>query len=347
MSATLDRHSARQLVIDVLVAYGALRMSAEVVADHLVESDLAGLPSHGMIRLPQYVGEILTGEIDPTAVPSVKSTSPARVDVIGHRCFGQVACLAAVERVGALARDQGVALASLRELGHAGRIGAYAEMLGRAGLLSILFCSGPRSGHRVAPFNGREGRLATNPLAFSIPTGSDPLVGDFSTSAAPEGRIRHLRNLEKPAPEETLLDAQGRESTDPNVLYTDPPGTIMPLGGRRLGHRGYALGVLVESFATLLAGDKSTDPTRVGNNLAIIAISPDGDFASRAEDLAAYLVDTPARDEQPVILPGLSEQKRQREVGTLEVEGSVWQAIMKHAQDRNVPLPEPITDGQE
>ena len=67
-----------------------------------------------------------------------------------------------------------------------GRIGAYAERLGLKAICRLLFCSGPWSGHRVAPFNGREGRFATNPIAFSVPTSAYPIVGDFSTAAAPE-----------------------------------------------------------------------------------------------------------------------------------------------------------------
>ena len=293
-SVNLTAAAAKRLVVQVLTAYGAPGDNAEVVAGHLVDCDLAGVPSHGLIRVPQYVDEILSGEIDPEAKPSVHHVSSARRDIVGHRCFGQVGCARAVGEASALAADHGLGLVTVRETGHAGRIGAYAESLGRMGLLSMVFCSGPRSGHRVSPFNGREGRLATNPIAFSVPTSGEPIVGDFSSAAAPEGRIRYLRNLGEDAPEDTLLDAEGRPSTDPNVLYTTPPGTIMGLGGTRLGHRGFALGLLVEAMATVFAGEDTEDPSRIGNNVTMLAASVDDEFAERADRMARYVVSSRA-----------------------------------------------------
>ncbi len=304
-SVNLTAAAAKRLVVQVLTAYGAPGDNAEVVAGHLVDCDLAGVPSHGLIRVPQYVDEILSGEIDPEAKPSVHHVSSARRDIVGHRCFGQVGCARAVGEASALAADHGLGLVTVRETGHAGRIGAYAESLGRMGLLSMVFCSGPRSGHRVSPFNGREGRLATNPIAFSVPTSGEPIVGDFSSAAAPEGRIRYLRNLGEDAPEDTLLDAEGRPSTDPNVLYTTPPGTIMGLGGTRLGHRGFALGLLVEAMATVFAGEDTEDPSRIGNNVTMLAASVDDEFAERADRMARYVVSSAPRGPSRWCFPGV------------------------------------------
>ena len=340
MVVALDAAAADRLVQDLLVAYGATRENAAVVADHLVDADRSGLPSHGLIRVPQYVGEIRSGEIDPAAIPTVVEDGPGRAHVDGFRSFGQVACMAAVDYATRRVREHGVVLLTLRDIGHAGRIGAYAEVLGARGLLGLLFCSGPRSGHRVAPFNGREGRLATNPIAFAIPTREQPVVGDFSTAMAPEGRIRHLRNAGQAAPPETLLDADGVESTDPNVLYVDPPGTILPLGGLRVGHRGFALGLLVEAFATLLAGDDSTDPARIGNNLTFIVVEVDQTFAERASNLAAYVLSAAPRPDSEIVLPGsLEQQRRTRETGVV-VQAAVWQSIVELAESRGVPLPQ-------
>ena len=339
MEVQLKPEVARQLVRDVLAAYGATPGNSALVADHLVDADCSGLPSHGLIRVPQYVEEILAGEIDPAATPTVVQDGPGRSHVEGSRCFGQVACMAAVEHAARLASAGGPALVTLRDIGHAGRIGAYAETLGARGFLALLFCSGPRSGHRVAPFNGREGRLATNPIAFAIPTGGTPIVGDFSTAAAPEGRIRHLRNIGDAAPPETLLDASGAESRDANVLYADPPGTIMPLGGFRLGHRGFALGLLVEAFATLLAGDESVDPARIGNNVAFVVIGVEPEFAERASHLASYVLSAAPRDKYEVILPGALEQQRRARATRIVVDAAVWQAILELAGSRGISLP--------
>ncbi|RXL51382.1 oxidoreductase, partial [Citrobacter sp. AAK_AS5] len=77
--------------------------------------------------------------------------------------------------------------------------------------LGIAVCSGPRTGHWVAPFGGREGKLSTNPIAFACPVaGGDPIVADFSTSVVPEGVVRSLRNRGLPTPEGAIRDAEGR-----------------------------------------------------------------------------------------------------------------------------------------
>src|SRR6185295_3601784 len=106
----------------------------------------------------------------------------------------------------------------------------------------------------VAPFGGIEGRLATNPIAFAIPNGSTPVVADFATSAMPEGRVRTARNTGRRLPDGVLQDASGRATDDPTVLYEEPEGTLLPLGGPLFGHKGYAMAILVEAMATLLAG---------------------------------------------------------------------------------------------
>ncbi len=337
-SKVLSDSKARQLVIDVLVAYGATNSEAGIVADHLVDADLSGVRSHGLMRVPQYVDEIRSGEIRPDVLPSMVRQGGNRVDLDGNRCFGQVGCTWAVREGESIARQQGLALATVRNTGHVGRIGAYAESLGRAGMLSLIFCSGPRSGHRVAPFNGREGRLATNPIAFSIPTKSDPIVGDFSTASSPEGRIRNLRDLGLEAPPETLLDASGQPTTDPNVLYQSVPGTIMPLGGFRLGHRGFALGLLVEALATLLPGDETNDESRIGNNVTFIIVSVDSSFTSRVESMTNYILTSPRRGEDLVALPGMVEQQHRAGAHMIEINTSTWTAIKNRAEVRGISI---------
>lgn len=342
---TLEPQAARGMVVDVLHAYGASRPASTIVADHLVDAELCGVRSHGLLRVPQYVDEMMSGEVDATAEPALLETGEFRIRVDGGRGLGQPACSRGVAEAIGSARAGGVALVSVDRIGHAGRIGAYAEELGRAGLLSLLFCSGARSGHRVTPFNGRDPRLSTNPIAYSIPTGGVPIVGDFSTAASPEGRIRDLFNLGLQAPPDTLLDGQGRPSTDPGVLYAPEPGSILPLGGARLGHRGYALGLLVEAFATLLAGEETADGSRSQNSVAMIAIAVDDAYAARARRMAEYVLSSRPRDDVAVLLPGALEHDRRVAATGVEVDDSLWRRIAERAARRSVALPSPASAG--
>src|SRR6202011_3880194 len=178
----------------LLAAAGATPDHAGAVVDHLVEADTMGLKSHGVLRVPQYLEDIAAGGIDPVAAPVFVRGAPGRAACDGNRGFGQVVGQAMAREAVRLADAAGVAFVTGRHMGHTGRIGAYPEAIAAAGMIGIAVCSGPRSGHWVAPFGGREGRLATNPIAYALPVaGAPPVVADFSTSVVPEGVVRNLK----------------------------------------------------------------------------------------------------------------------------------------------------------
>ena len=336
----LDPAAAIELAAKLFVAIGAPPSAAEVVARHLVESDLVGVHSHGLMRVPQYMDEVARGETDPTAEPTRECVAGAHVRLRGNRCFGQLAGAVAVEEARAAVCEHEVGIVTVRDIGHAGRIGAYVESLARSGSLAVAFCSGPQSGHWVAPFGGVEGRLATNPIAYAFPAGDRPIVADFSTSTLPEGVVRRRRELGHRLPGGALQDAEGVPCDDPNVLYAKPRGTILPLGGPSFGHKGFALGLLVEAMATLLAGDETADAARFGNNLAIIAVAVDEAFAARADRLAAYIRSArPADPCRPVLMPGDPERAAAR-VGGIRVDAPTWKALAALAEERGVELPQ-------
>jgi uncharacterized oxidoreductase len=334
---------ARQLAAALLESAGTSGPAAAVVARHLTESDIANVRSHGLIRVAQYLDEIAAGELEPAAVPAVERAAGPRVEIDGNRCFGQVAGAFAVERALAATRAHGAAVVTVRRTGHVGRIGAYVEELARGGCVALAFCSGPRPGHWVAPFGAVEGRLATNPIAYAFPAPGGPVVADFSTSTVPEGVIRRLRDLGRSAPGGALQDAGGAATEDPGVLYGEPRGSILPLGGPTFGHKGYALGLLVEAMGTLLAGDETEDSSRYGNNLALFAVPVDEDFEARAGRLGDYVRSArPADSARPVLLPGDPERTaRASAVGVL-VDPPTWESLATLARARGVRFPSPL-----
>lgn len=336
----LQPDDARALAAAILGAHGAPLAAAELVAAHLVESDLIGMDSHGLMRVPQYVDEIHSGTIVPDAEPRLESQDGALLRVDGGRTFGQVASLFGTDLVAEAARECGIALVTVRQLGHAGRIGAYTERLAQRGLVGLAFVSASLDGHRVAPYGAREGRMATNPIAYAVPTRGAPLAADFSTSTQPEGRIRRMRDDGLAVPAEVLCDADGQPSTDPNDLYADPPGFLLPLGGLAHGHKGSALGILVEVMATLLAGDVPDDRTRSGNNVAILAVRSDAALRDRASTLVDYFhAAAPIDPNRPVQIPGEPEEKRRRQSETLSIDGTTWLKLRALADAVAVELP--------
>jgi uncharacterized oxidoreductase len=340
----LPSERACALAEQLLSAAGAAAGHARTVALHLVDAELCGARSHGLQRVPQYAAEIAAGEIDPRAEPQVFG-SGARWRVDGRRGFGQVAGGAAVECLRGAVAQHGLGFAAVHDAGHAGRIGAYVEALAADGMVAIAVCSGPKSGHRVAPYGGVEGRLSTNPIAWAAPReGEAPMVSDFSTSATAEGQIRLLRALGRVAPSGALHTAEGEPTGDPAALYTDPPGTLQPLGGEVFGYKGTGLALLVEVLATLLAGDDPTDPSRVGNNLALIGIDGDDDLPARVSGLAAYIRSSrPRAGVAGVLLPGEREQAARASVPEVRLPASTVEALRALATQLETPIEAMLT----
>jgi uncharacterized oxidoreductase len=333
---------------DLLRAWGVQDQEARLVAQHLVESSLAGVDTHGIMRLPQYLDLVDQHQIDPLAQSTTVADHGQVVFLDGHYAFGPVAAMAGAVLATDRARTHGIALVVVRHVGHTGRIGAYTEHIANEGVLAIAFCSSPIHGHYVSPPGALEGRLATNPISFAFPAPGGPIVADFSTSSIPEGAVNLLRDRQGEAPPDTLLDAQGAPTTDPNSLYSNPPGTILPLGGSRLGHKGFSLGMLVEVMAGTLAGDRVDDRSLKGSNIALLGIdtrltpTTNGSF----DDLAQHLIDyihsaRPIQPDAPILVPGEKEHdaRTARSQTGIPVDDVTWQAIAERAHQVGHTMP--------
>jgi hydroxycarboxylate dehydrogenase B len=344
-----DPAAIRELSVRLFLSVGATQANADIVTDHLVEASLMGLHSHGLIRLPEYLDRIATtgaggpppaGLIDPAATPVVERREGSVAILDGRNGFGQVVGRAAAELVIELADAAGSAVVSARRMAHLGRLGAYVEPIARAGLVGLAFCSAPRSAHLVAPFGGLDGRLSTNPIAYALPSTGDPIVADFATSAAAEGVIRYRRNTGQRLAEGVLRNAAGEPTTDPNDLYTEPGGTIQPFGGELSGHKGSALGILVEAMATLMAGEDVLGHGRLGNDLTLIAIRPPPRFPALMDGFSGYVRSSrPVDPAAPVMMPGDRELARLRAARRVTIDEQTWRQIAAIAALRGVPLP--------
>lgn len=331
---TLAAGELEALVGRVLVAAGSPEGTARAVAASLVLSNLKGVDSHGAMRVPEYVGHIAEGRIVPDAEPLVQRDG-VTMQVDGRWCFGQVAARLAASLAAETAPETGVAVATLTHVQHVGRLGEYVELVADAGSVAIAFCSTGPPGGRVVPFGGRRPALATNPLAFAVPAGSrPPIVADFSTSAAAEGRVRlaHRNGLE--VAEGWLVDAGGRPTRDPAALYEG--GALLPAGG----HRGYALGLFVEILGGVLAGaGTASTGAAPGNGLVLIALHParfgGADAFRGGVDAVADAVTAvePAPGFDRVRLPGEPEvetEARRRTEG-IPIPDATWDELLEVA----------------
>jgi uncharacterized oxidoreductase len=334
-----------QVATALFEAVGAPANEARLAARELVTSNLMGLDSHGVLRVPEYLDLVAKGDIVPGAAIQVERRSLTAAVVDCGLNFGAVGGHAAMRTAMEMARDHKTACVLTCRCNHVGRLGAYVQAAAEQDFIGLATCNSPIYGQFVLPWGGRQGRLATNPIAYAVPTRGDPILADFSTSVVPEGKIRYYKNEGRPLPIGWVLDAQGQPTTDAAAFYGPPMGGILPLGGAA-GHKGFALGLLVEILGSALAGISSTDTQVVGNGVCFIVIDPaafcpHGRFKELMDDLVRYMKSSPPLEGvEEVLVPGELEFRtmRRREREGIPVDEVTWQAIQAHAERLRVDL---------
>ncbi|AXB42885.1 Ldh family oxidoreductase [Amycolatopsis albispora] len=322
-----------RLATRILTAAGVSTSDAAAVADSLVRSNLLGHDSHGVRRLPGYLRQIHSGQIDPRAVPEAERTRAGSVVVHGRRAFGQLAAHRAVRELRETTAHTGSGIATIRDCNHVGRLGEYVETLAEHDLVGLAFGNADPT---VAPHGGAERRLGTNPLAWAVPRAQDepPIVMDWATSGVAEGKLAVARERGERIPEGLVLDRHGRATTDPGDFYTG--GMLLPFGG----HKGYGLSVLIEIVGGLLSGTGIGTGYRGGFGTVLLAFDveaflPRHEFRAHTERFCAELHDTAnAEGHAEVLVPGEPEERtrRERERDGIPLSEAVWQEL--HALPR-------------
>ena len=300
---SLEQLSA--LVRNLLSAAGTPDDIAERVADSLVESNRKGVDSHGVMNLPWYLEEIASGKIDPTGRPEVALDQPGAALLKGNHGFGIFALEQATQIAIEKAKAQGAAAVGLADCSHTGRIGRYAEMATAANCFGMVLGGGAhRIWANVVPHGGSEPVMSTNPYALGMPGGRfGPVIVDFATSTASDGKIGVHRAEERPVPEGWILDKLGQPTTDPNAFFD---------GGRHLpaaGHKGYGLGLIAE----LLGDSVLAHPPEFNWFAIVVDLAPFQAPEAYREAAESYLgmvkQVAPAPGFREVLLPGEPERR--------------------------------------
>ncbi len=332
---------------------------AAIVARSLVDANLCGHDSHGVMRAPQYLDFLRKGIFRANVDLTVLSETPAVLAVDANWGLGQPQAYRLLGRLLAKARALGVAAGSLRNCGHIGRLGEYAECAAREGMALIASVNSHGSGRRVAPPGGTEGRISTNPICMGAPTQGDPVIIDFGTSAAAEGKVRAQFQKKQPCPEGWLIDHTGAPCNDPAVLYNEPRGNLLPFGGTQ-AYKGFGLGLLLDMLCGGLSGGSCSNPSfplpGVGNAAVFIVLNPahfggTEHFLKETAGLAKYVRSCPTAAGIPTItLPGDPERlcRSQRTLEGIAIPDGTWELIARAANELSVaPLPsEGILAGQ-
>lgn len=334
----------------LLAAGGASEHDAAVVSRSLVQANLRGHDSHGVMRIPFYVGAVKQERVRAGQSLRIERETGSTIVAEGGWGFGQVLSRELMERLIEKARESGIASGTLRAAAHIGRLGEYAEMAAAENLASIICANTHGAGQRVAPVGGKRPRLGTNPLCIGVPGGKNgPFILDFGTSATAEGKVRVKRIAGQLVPPGWLLDPDGKPTTDPNQLYGDPPGTILPMGGDQ-AYKGFGLAFMIEMLCGGLSGGECSypnPPAPVGNCAFFLVIDPAAmggcnHLASEVLKLEEYVRGVPRIDGvNEITLPGDPERRTlaERTVNGIPIDDGNWNALEKLAQELGVAVP--------
>lgn len=332
MHATAATASAT--AVAALLAAGVPERSAHLQADLLVDAELRGLPSHGLLRLPRLLERIDNGVANPTTTGRAKWTADALLDVDGENGLGPVVATAALDAVRERAKTTGIACASIRSNNHLGALAWYVRRIAEGGQICIAFTTSEAIVH---PYGGRTALVGSNPIAIGVPAHPRSLVFDIATSVVSMGKIHDYANRGEPLAVGWALDQHGEPTTDAAAARS---GAIAPFGGAKGYGLGIALGALVASMTNTSLG------TEVKGTLDSVNIPTKGDIfivaQTHSEDsshqVSAYLDEVrnspAARADTPVAIPGDRSDARRAEatVEGVDIPDGIWDRIVARAQ---------------
>ncbi len=322
----------------IVKAGGSTDREAELVSTNLVEANLRGHDSHGVGMIPRYVESVSAGGLAVNQhVKIVLDTGPL-LTLDGLTGYGQVIGHEAMELGAERAKRNGVCLVGLSNAHHIGRIGHWAEQCIGHGLVSIHFVN-VISRPIVAPWGGSDARHGTNPFCVGIPrTGHEPIVLDFATSKIAQGKTRVAHNKGDTLEPGTIIDHEGRPTTNPRYTVIPPHGAILPFGE----HKGSGLALVCEILGGALTGGETVKgpadgKRRVLNGMLSILIDPTklGTAENLAREVEGFVAwhtgSPPAPGVDKVKIAGDPERatKAKRLADGIPVDPTTWREILE------------------
>ncbi len=344
-----------QLATRLLEREGLPSERACVVAEVLLEGDLLGHTTHGLDLLAKYLRELAEGKMAKTGEPEVLNDRGAALTWDGCRLPGPWLVVQAIAEAQRRLKDHPTATVVIRRSHHIACLQAYLRRATDAGQIIVLTCSDPSAGG-VAPFGGVASRITPNPIAAGFPAAGDPVLIDVSMSTTTNAMSRRLFDAGERLPGAWLVDADGHASDDPAVLFGERPGAVLPLGGMDLGHKGFALALLVEALTSALAGyGRAEKPQEWTASIFLLLIDPEAfggrdAFLRETTALGELCRATPVAPGRPAVrLPGAEALRRRTEQlrDGVALHPTILPALAPWAEKAALPLPRPICGATE
>lgn len=323
----------RGFTANIFEHFGLEAAAARIVADNLVHADLRGHGAHGVTRIPIYTERLARGIVNTAPSITVKRTSASVAVVDGDNGMGAVAGDRAIKEAIAIARENGVGIATVRHSNHNGPGSFYVTQASAQGLIGVSASNSPVS---MAVWGSRGRALGTNPLSVAVPAGSIPaIVIDMSSSVVARGKIVEAAKRGETIPEGWALDTEGKPTTDSKAAEA---GVVLPFAGAK----GSAIAILVDILAGVVSGaaysklvnNLYADFENTQNNGQFtMAINPEAfmpreAFIDRIDNFITLMKATARADGvQEILMPGEPELRNE----------------LKHAKT-GVPLPANVID---
>lgn len=327
----IEATELRLVATGILMRAGVPESLAGLQSDLLLEAELRGVPSHGLLRLTRIVERIANGCASPTARGRHVWRRDAFLEVDGERGLGPVVADAALQVICDKARKTGIAVAAIRNSNHIGMLGYYAERVASAGQTVLAFST---SEALVHPWGGRKAMLGTNPIAIGVPTGNGPFVMDTATSVVSMGEVHDHANRGEPLKPGWALDASGNPTTDAVAAKS---GALAPFGGGKGYALGLAFGLLTSSLAGAALGRDvrgTLDSTEICNKGDLFIVI-DGPSAALEDYLELIRQAEPAEGVAQVLIPGERGRacRAERLRTGVPLPDGVWQDLQRLAGD--------------
>ncbi len=335
----------RSRAAKIFAAAGASSSEALIVADSLVEASLAGVDSHGVVRIPEYVGRMLgipgygpMTKLKPKAKIKIIKDASAITVVDGNWGFGQVVARKAMDLAIKKAKRYNVGIVTGRNCDHIGRLAEYPLMAAAQNMIGAVFC---KTIPVMSPVGAKGRIIGNNPISFAIPAGKErPIVTDIAMSVVAGGKVTMASEKGERIPEGWLLDAAGNPATDPKAWLER--GSLVPVGG----HKGYAMSVVTEVLGGVLSGagtllDYSGNNAFLAMAINVRAFMPLSKFKEGVDKFISDLRAAPkATGAKEILIPGEPEirEKERRLKSGVPVPEKTLNEIRDIAKRLNVQI---------
>ena len=318
-------------------ASGAPNDIAHIVARILVNANLAGHDSHGVLRTPLYLNRISQGHMNAAAEPTTVRESVTTLVLDGNQGPGHLTAYRALHKAMEKARTSEICSVSFTQIEHIGRLGEYAEIAAREGFVGITMVGrGNPNAMKVLPFGGKNGSLGTNPIAVGVPTGDEvPFVLDVATSVVAEGKLQVARSKNLPVADHIIVDKNNIPTTDPHDFYNG--GYLRTFAD----HKGYAFSLLT-CLMSHLSGNFGNGSPFGGAFMQVINVNAFTDLTAYREGIRTFLnnmkTTDPADGIDEVQVPGEFEHHNrvQRLTHGIEIPDTINQQLIEWADRLNV-----------